>query len=82
MTRAGVLPGDGAELDDPGWCVVLYSGECEEHAGLRCAIEVVYRPGMTSRQAQQVQQAVKQAMPGFCPHMVPVRDPALWEARP
>lgn len=60
-----------------GWAVVLYtSDECEEHPGLMCAMEVVYRPGMTSREAKQVQGLV---LPGFAPHVVAVSDPAMWE---
>ena len=59
-----------------GWAVVLYSDECAEHPGLRCAMEVVYRPGMTSREAKTVQGLV---LPGFAPHVVAVSDPAMWE---
>jgi hypothetical protein len=60
-----------------GWAVVLYSGECDEHIGLRCATEVVTEPGMTQAAAEQVQARV---LPGFSPHVVPVTSPAMWDA--
>lgn len=53
------------------WAVVLYSGECDEHIGLRCAIGAV--APCTLAESEQVAGALP---PGFAPHRVRLMDAA------
>jgi hypothetical protein len=53
------------------WAVVLYSGECEEHPGLRCAMQAI--GPCTLAETTQIAQAVP---PGMDPHRVALLNPA------
>lgn len=56
------------------WAVVLYSGDCEEHPGILCAMQAV--GPCTLAETNGVVAAVSQHVPGFVPHRVALLDPA------
>jgi hypothetical protein len=71
----GASSGPAGERRD--WAVVLYSGECEEHPGLLCAMQAV--GPCTLAESDQV---LEQVPPGFTPHRVALLPPADLGIRP
>ena len=53
------------------WAVVLYSGECEEHPGLRCATQ-----GFGPCTLAETNAVVAAVPEGFCAHRISLLDPA------
>jgi hypothetical protein len=53
------------------WAVVLYSGECEEHIGLRCAMQAIGPCTLAETNA-----IVAALPPGMDPHRVSLLAPA------
>ena len=52
------------------WAVVLYSGECEEHPGLRCATQ-----GFGPCTLAETDAVVAAVPEGFCAHRISLLDP-------
>lgn len=53
------------------WAVVLYSGDCEEHPGRQCAMQVI-----TPCTLAETNQVLEHVPPGFTPHRATILSPA------
>ena len=71
-TAAAVSPATPEPRRD--WAVVLYSGDCPEHPGILCAMQVI--SPCTLEETDRVAAAVDHSVPGFVPHRCAVLDPA------
>lgn len=72
--RVNAGPPAETEVVRRDWAVVLYSGDCPEHPGILCAMQVI--SPCTLEETDRVAAAVNHSVPGFVPHRCAVLDPA------